>query len=409
MLKQTKDAFRSIGEIKELPPLFVIHFIVGLAIAFRHPFMSLFGLDEAKLSNITFGILMCVITLFEIILATYIAKLSDSRWKRKPVLILCSLAAVIAYVSFAFLRDFYALLIIGAVFFGISSSVVPQLWAYVRELLNEAKTSAEKTPLIMNTFRMFFTLSWVLGPAVAAWILLQTSFKGLFLFGAAMYLLSAIVILFIKKEPEKLKAAAKAPVKLGKFIFTPNIFANLVAFLLINAAGFISMLNLPQLVTKILNGNEANVGIIFSIPPIIEVPLMIVFGVLATKWGNGILIKMSFLVASVYFFLLVTATEVWQIYPIQILNAMYIAVIAGNAMTYFQDFLPDQPGTATTLYLNTSKAGYLVGFLTFGFVSEFFGFELVQYVCAAITFISFIILVLFGRTNQTARVSSQSV
>lgn len=100
-----------------------------------------------------------------------------------------------------------------------------------------------------------------------------------------------------------------------------------------------------------------DIGVIFSVPPIFEVPLMIMVGMLATKIDNGLLIKIGFLLACTYFLLFAFVTEIWQIYPLQILSAAQVSITAGIAISYFQDFIPDAPGTATTLYMNITQVG----------------------------------------------------
>ena len=45
---------------------------------------------------------------------------------------------------------------------------------------------------------------------------------------------------------------------------------------------------------------------------------------------------------------------------LQLLNAIYIGILAGIGMLYFQDLMPGRAGAATTLYTNTTAwAGLL--------------------------------------------------
>ena len=45
---------------------------------------------------------------------------------------------------------------------------------------------------------------------------------------------------------------------------------------------------------------------------------------------------------------------------LQLLNAIYIGILAGIGMLYFQDLMPGQAGAATTLYTNTTRVGWIV-------------------------------------------------
>ena len=45
---------------------------------------------------------------------------------------------------------------------------------------------------------------------------------------------------------------------------------------------------------------------------------------------------------------------------LQLLNAIYIGILAGIGMLYFQDLMPGQAGAATTLYTNTTRVGWII-------------------------------------------------
>jgi len=66
-------------------------------------------------------------------------------------------------------------------------------------------------------------------------------------------------------------------------------------------------------------------------------------------------------------------------------------------MTYFQNFIPDMPGTATTLYMNTSKVGSMIAFLIFGFTAELYGYRSVYLVCTLLAAIALILLGAVGK------------
>lgn len=395
----SKDRMLYIWKVAPFPILFLTNFILGLSMSFFAPYSSLFGIDEVGMSNIEFGIFMTVVSIGGVFISTYIGKLSDVRESRKRLLIITLVAALLGYGGFAYFRNYYALLLIGFFLLGTASAAIPQLWAYAREALKQSPVPDSETPYVMNIFRMFFALSWTFGPALAAWILVLTGFSGLFLFVALGYGLVIPIIFFLLKDVPREKTVKKEQIVLRKFIFQPHIFANLFAMLLLTAATTINMLNMPQFVTKILNGTEMDVGIIFSVPPIFEVPLMIAFGILATKWDNGLLIRIGFLISSVYFLLMLFVSEPWQIYPLQILNAAQVAITAGIAITYFQNFIPEEPGTATTLFMNTTQIGSTVSYLLFGIAAEVLNYNNVFIICFAFSTIGFFILLIYGKVK----------
>jgi MFS transporter, SET family, sugar efflux transporter len=397
ILSSAKEKVIFIWKIPTFPVLFLLNTIFGLSMSFFAPFSSLFGIDEVGMSNAGFGVFMTILALGGVTISSYIAKKSDTIYSRRKVLIITSLTGVIGYILFAFIRNYYALAFSAFFVLGTSAASVPQLWAYAREALKEAKIPSEETPLIMNVFRMFFALSWTVGPALGAWLLMMVDFKGLFLFVASGYLLAFFTIVFLLKDVKRQKEAPLESLAVKKWLVKPQIFGNLAAALLLSAAASIHMLNVPQFVTKVLGGTEMDVGYIFSVPPIFEVPLMIGVGILATKMDNARLIKIGFFTAFIYFLLFSFVTEPWHIYPLQILSAAQVSITAGIAISYFQDLIPEAHGTATTLYMNTTQIGSTVGYLLFGLISEVVTYGKLILVYTFFSGVGFLFLVFFGK------------
>ncbi|WP_164849556.1 sugar efflux transporter [Niallia taxi] len=402
-----KERLLFVWKIPSFPILFLANFIFGLSMSFFAPFSSLFGIDEVGMSNIGFGLFMTIMAIGGVVISTIIAKKSDMQLSRKKILIFTSLTGMLGYIGFAFVRDYVLLAIIAFVLLGSAAASVPQLWAYAREALHHANVPKEQAPFIMNVFRMFFALSWTVGPAIAAWLLAAIGFKGLFLFVAASYGIGLVVILFFLKDIPKI-ATVKKGVSTGvaSYVRKPHIFGNLAAAMLLAAATSIHMLNAPQFVTKVLGGNELDVGLIFSVPPIFEVPMMIAVGMLATKLDNGLLIRIGFAIAAIYFSLFFFVNEPWQIYPLQILSAAQVSITSGIAISYFQDFIPQAQGTATTLYMNSTQIGNTVGYLMFGVLAEAMNYGNVIIIYAIFAIIALVCLILFGKEKQSANKSA---
>jgi SET family sugar efflux transporter-like MFS transporter len=152
------------------------------------------------------------------------------------------------------------------------------------------------------------------------------------------------------------------------------------------------ILNLPLLVLNVLGGTGQQVGIIYGVAPAFEIPFMLYFGLLATRADLARLIRISVVLAVIYYALLVFVRAPWQIYPLQILSAAITAVVGGIAITFFQNFLPDEPGTATNLYSTAGRVGSTAGFLAFGVLASVFGNRAVFIACTALCFIALAIL-----------------
>jgi len=390
--KGVKKTIEMLWSIPMFPVLLVGNFIFGLASSFFAPYASLFGIDEVGMSNIQFGFFMTIISAGSIVITTVIGKTSDQVSSRKKLLLLTTCAAILGYAGFAFIRNFYLLAFLAFFLLGTAASTVPQLWAFTREALKQSTVEEKETPFVMNVFRAFFALSWTVGPAVAGWVLYAVGFKGLFLCVSGGYLLAAIALAFLLRNIKIEVESKPAPVVLRKFIVQPHVLKNIIAMTCMAMAVSMANLNMSQFITKILNGTEKQVGLVVSVPPVFEVPFMIVVGILATKIGSRLLIRLGFAISVFYYGLLFLVTDPWQIYPIQILSAAQVSITAGIAVSYFQDFIPDEPGTATALYMNTTQAGNVLGFLGFGFFSSLIGYYNLYLLCTGLVVIGLTVL-----------------
>jgi SET family sugar efflux transporter-like MFS transporter len=108
------------------------------------------------------------------------------------------------------------------------------------------------------------------------------------------------------------------------------------------------------------------------------------------------------MLALVYYGLLAFVREPWQIYPLQVLSAAITAVVGGIAITFFQNFLPDQPGTATNLYSTAGRIGSTVGYLAFGALASAFGNRAVFGACAGLSALALVILFAFRERREAS-------
>ena len=356
--------------------------LLGLASSFVAPFFSMFGTIEVGMRPYLFGLFMTVTSLSAIALSTLLARWSDSGGSRRTTMVLGTVSGMLGYVGYAYVRDIVWLTVIGSLLLGVASITFSQIFAYAREMLARSTVPPSDVPLYINVFRLFFALAWTAGPAVASWVMIRYSYRGTFL-GAAFFflLLLVVIVLFVPAAPATAGKPPEAPPSMREVFARHGLLAYFVAFVLLFTCSTISMLNLPLLVTATLGGTVRHVGIVFSVAPIFELPFMFYFGLLASRGDQSRLIRLAAGAAVVYYALLALVQAPWHIYTIQILSAAITAVVAGVAITFFQNFLPDQVGTATNLYANAMRIGSTAGYLLFGVLASAFGHRIVYVAC----------------------------
>jgi SET family sugar efflux transporter-like MFS transporter len=364
--------------------LFVLNLLLGLAYSFVAPFMSMFGTIEVGMSKIRFGIFMTLTAAAGILIGTTLARYSDTHYSRRSMLMWGSISGMAGYIGYAYCRSFLPLVLIGTLVLGLSTITFSQLFAHARELLEATDIAPSQRVFYMNAFRMFFALSWTVGPTIAAWVMLSFSYRGLFLCAAANFALFALVVAksVPAAPPPFARQASQASQSLFKVLSRIDLLAHLGAIVLICAAATMNMVNLPLLILETLRGTQVNVGITYSVAPVFEVPFMLYFGWLATKRESSRILRTGMLIAAVYYLALVFVAHPWQIYFCQILSAATTAVVSGIAITYFQGHLPHHPGTATNLYANAQRIGSTGGYFLFGSIAQHLGYRFVFGVCA---------------------------
>ncbi|MGC4086684.1 MAG: sugar efflux transporter [Polyangiaceae bacterium] len=402
-LRQVLRALHTLLKQRDFRVVVTCSTVMGLAISFVYPFMSLFATREAKMSLGVFGAFMTFNALCNIGISTALANRSDARYSRRAMLLLGTGAGALGYLGYAFARDLWQLTLIGAVVMGVASVTFSQLFAYARELLERSEVPQSEAPLYMNAIRMSFALSWTVGPAIAASGLRYASFKALFCAASALYVLFMFLVWRYVPAGAVVRATQKQD-SLGVLALFRHrsLLAWFVAFVLVLGAHTISMSNMSLYVLEDLHGDEANVGVVFSLAPLFELPFMLYFGLLATRVDSTRLIRIAIVLAVVYYALLSCVRAPYQIYPLQLLSAAIVSVTGGVAITFFQNKLPERLGAATNLYSNASRVGSTSAYVLFGSVAGQLGHRGTYVLCAAMTVLALLLSVVPDKVETPA-------
>lgn len=267
--------------------------IMGLGYSFVMPFMSLFCVQEVGMSLPLFSVFMTVTALANIAIGTALAQQSDTRLSRRGLLLLSTAAAAVGYLTYAFVREKWVLFANAALVLGVASVAFSQLFAHARELVDRSRVPAAEAPLYMSALRTCFSVSWTFGPALAAFTLATLSFTGLFVAAASLHaLLFLLVLLFVFSPPTSRRGKEEALSVLA-ILRSSSVWPWFAAIALLQAAHTISMSNMSLFIVKELAGRESQVGIVFSLAPLFELPLMLYIGALASRMSSGRLLRFA--------------------------------------------------------------------------------------------------------------------
>ena len=73
---------------------------------------------------------------------------------------------------------------------------------------------------------------------------------------------------------------------------------------------------------------------------------------------------------------------------LQLFNAVFIGIVAGIGMLWFQDLMPGRAGAATTLFTNSISTGVILAGVMQGALSQSYGHASVYWTIAAISLVT---------------------
>jgi SET family sugar efflux transporter-like MFS transporter len=392
---ETQPRERRVG--LALLPLGLVFLTVGISTAVVGPFLSLFLSTAVHAGPLKVTVFLVGAPLSGVLMATLLGRLSDRRPIRRKLLIGAALAGLIGTAVTAFVRDYWILLGLTVTATALAGSLFPQTFAYARQVLQ--RDSPGRAAMGISTLRTVFSLAWVAGPPLAAFLLDVGGFRYVYGMAAAMYALAALVAIFLLDEVD-----APAPVSVDepaapvgdrvRLLFT------IVAFTFLMVPLTLSVQTLPLFISVDLGRPVTDAGLILGLCAALEIPLMLGLGALTTRLPLHPLLLGGALCGVAYFGLAAVTTSVWVLFAGQLFNALFIAAVSGLGISYVQDMLPGQPGRASTLFSNTFPIGAVVAGPLFG-LAQHFGYRLSYVMATGLCVAGLLLLVTARNTDRT--------
>ena len=369
---------------RALLPLGLLFLAVGISVALFNPFLSLFLSTEVDAGPLQITAFLILAPAAGVVGSLAVGRLSDRRPIRRLLLIVGSLAGIVGTGLSVFVRDYWVLLGLAVTAYAIAGSLFPQAFAYARQLLE--RDDPARSAMGISSLRTVFSLAWVAGPPLAAFLLDRGSFAWVFGASAIMYALAALVAIFwlddvdapLTSAPEQERKREHGP-DAGRW----TLWLSAAAFTLLQTPLTLSVQALPLFIGKELGGDVGDAGLILGLCAALEIPLMLGLGLLSVRVPLRLLLFAGAVCGIAYYSLVAVAGSVWLLLAGQVLNALFIAAVSGLGISYMQNMLPGQPGRATTLFTNSFPLGAMLAGPLLG-LSQHFGFRLAYVLCAAL-------------------------
>lgn len=379
--------------------LFMCMLLQGMAISLSAPFLSIYFTEQLGVSVGVFGVFLAVTLIAGIWISILIGKRSDLGVNRKNIYLVSTICNALAFCGYLFIKDFTILFVYMTVFTALGAPGMPQLFAIAREAVNASRSTDHA--FANSTLRSAFSLGFITGPLIGTLLLEAIGFNGIFSGTIGIFLIVALLVFLFLKSNAELNTSSSGNTAQGIRLHQNRLV--LLPFLILTLlyiAHWMSSINTALFITNNLGGATRDVGLVSSICAALEIPFMLMLGLLSAKYSNRILMMYGAILGGAYYLVVVISGAMWQLLAAQILLAFFVAVISAIGISYMQDLLPSMPGYASTLYSNSSTVGRLIGSLVGGGLATIVGYRYSFLFCFVLALIAVVLLVVSERYSS---------
>ena len=351
----------------------IVAFLTGIAGALQTPTLSIFLTDEVHARPAMVGFFFTGSAVIGILVSQFLAGRSDKRGDRKSLIVFCCLLGVLACTLFAWNRNYFVLLFVGVFLSSFGSTANPQMFALARE---HADKTGREAVMFSSFLRAQVSLAWVIGPPLAYALAMGFSFTVMYLSAAVAFIVCGVMVwLFLPSMQKELPLATGTIEALRR-----NRRDTLLLFVICTfmwGSNSLYIINMPLFIINELHLPEKLAGVMMGTAAGLEIPTMLIAGYFAKRLGKRFLMRVAAVGGVCFYAGMLMAHSPVILLGLQLLNAIFIGILGGIGMLYFQDLMPGQAGSATTLYTNTSRVGWIIAGSVAGIVAEIWNYHAV--------------------------------
>lgn len=349
----------------------VVAFISGLAGALQTPTLSLFLTSEVQVRPFMVGLFFTFNAVIGILVSQLLARYSDRKGDRKTLILYCCLLGALASLLFAWNRSYFVLLLVGVLLSSFGSSATSQMFALARE---HADKTGRESVMFSSVMRAQISLAWMIGPPLAFALALGYGFRTMYLTAAIAFVLCAVIVRYLLPSMRKKTLVTAMPVQAPRQHRRAKLTLFIACTLMWSCNG-LYLITMPLYVVNELHLPEKLAGIMMGLAAGLEIPIMLLAGYYAKRFGKRLLMRIAAVAGLLFYSGTLLFDGEMQMLVLQGLNAVFIGILAGIGMIYFQDMMPGQAGAATTLFTNSTRMGWIVGGALAGAVAQFWSYH----------------------------------
>ncbi|EFA4467568.1 sugar efflux transporter SetB [Escherichia coli] len=351
----------------------IVAFLTGIAGALQTPTLSIFLTDEVHARPAMVGFFFTGSAVIGILVSQFLAGRSDKRGDRKSLIVFCCLLGVLACTFFAWNRNYFVLLFVGVFLSSFGSTANPQMFALARE---HADKTGREAVMFSSFLRAQVSLAWVIGPPLAYALAMGFSFTVMYLSAAVAFIVCGVMVWLFLPSMQKELPLATGTVEAPRRNRRDTLLLFVICTLMWGSNS-LYIINMPLFIINELHLPEKLAGVMMGTAAGLEIPTMLIAGYFAKRLGKRFLMRVAAVGGVCFYAGMLMAHSPVILLGLQLLNAIFIGILGGIGMLYFQDLMPGQAGSATTLYTNTSRVGWIIAGSVAGIVAEIWNYHAV--------------------------------
>lgn len=351
----------------------IVAFLTGIAGALQTPTLSIFLTDEVHARPAMVGFFFTGSAVIGILVSQFLAGRSDKRGDRKSLIVFCCLLGVLACTLFAWNRNYFVLLFVGVFLSSFGSTANPQMFALARE---HADKTGREAVMFSSFLRAQVSLAWVIGPPLAYALAMGFSFTVMYLSAAVAFIVCGVMVWLFLPSMQKELPLATGTVEAPRRNRRDTLLLFVICTLMWGSNS-LYIINMPLFIINELHLPEKLAGVMMGTAAGLEIPTMLIAGYFAKRLGKRFLMRVAAVGGVCFYAGMLMAHSPAILLGLQLLNAIFIGILGGIGMLYFQDLMPGQADSATTLYTNTSRVGWIIAGSVAGIVAEIWNYHAV--------------------------------
>ncbi len=377
--------------------IYLLSFAIGVVGALVLPTFSVFLAKELGVRPLLVGIPFTGLALASIGYNHWVGQWSDKLADRRPLVAGFCLVGVLSCVIFALTRQYWLVVFSAVVLFSLGMVAYSQMLAYSLDYA-ERQLPLARIPLFNAIVRAQIALAWVAGPPAGFLLASYFGFSTMYWCAAGLFAVVGLVSLkLLPRLPEAPEASVEVPedkVDTAQRSDTPALAGQralvfcLIAFSLMWCVNNAYLIALPLHLDNNLGISTEWVGWIMGTAALLEVPVMLLAGVLGARIKLMAMVRLAGVAGFLLYAGVLYASELWQLFALQLFNAIFIGVLAGLGVSVIQALMPGRSGSASALYTNTTHFGNLLSSLQVAVVADWFGYGAVFWVSLVIVLLA---------------------